>query len=31
MGGSPNSPDNCMIYNPTDINFGMVGQIRYST
>jgi hypothetical protein len=31
MGGSPNSPDNCMIYNPTSVNFGMMGQIRYNT
>ena len=30
-GGSPSSPDNCMIYNPTQVTFGLLGQVRYST
>lgn len=30
-GGSPNSADNCAVYNPKKVTLSMLGQIRYSS
>lgn len=30
-GGSPNSPDNCIVLIPAAVSFQMIGQVRYST
>ena len=30
-GGSPNSPDSCILYNPSSVSLIQTGQVRYAT
>ena len=30
-GGSPSTPDNCLVYNPSFVTLTQIGQIRYAT